>query len=136
MLSLTEEMTRLYFVLNPPAEEGSCVSIQFIGTSRNDGVSTVAREFAMTASRNIEGNVLLVDLNLEGQTQYDQFKTDEAISRFGQPSDPIRLNSGMEKVWDALSMMWVQNPLTPITELVEPLTTLCSAHPTLFPCRY
>lgn len=85
MTALADEMTRLFFVLNPPVEEEGSVYIQFIGASPGEGVSTLAREFANVAARLIEGRTLLLDLNLTGGSQFDSFETDEIRIRIGEP---------------------------------------------------
>lgn len=77
MLSLHNEMSRLFFVLDAPFSDDKTISIQFISPGIGDGASCIAREFAMVAAQQIKGNVLLLDLNLDGSSQCADISDDK-----------------------------------------------------------
>ncbi len=65
MISLFDEMLRLYSVLNPPLHEPVGKTVQFISARAGEGTSSVAREFARVAVLHSQRDVLLLDMNLE-----------------------------------------------------------------------
>jgi hypothetical protein len=68
MLDLSAEMAELWTSLGaPPGGRGRL--IEFIAAREGEGVSTIAREFAFYAARQLRRRVWLVDLDLMGQTQ-------------------------------------------------------------------
>jgi len=101
MTALADEMTRLFFVLNPPVEEEGSVYIQFIGASTGEGVSTIAREFANVVARLVEGRTLLLDLNLEGVPQFDSLGKEENRTRIGElgPATDFDGSVKLDEIW-------------------------------------
>ena len=68
MVDLSAEMAELWTSLGaPPGGRGRL--IEFIAAREGEGVSTVAREFALYAARTMRRRVWLVDLDLMDQTQ-------------------------------------------------------------------
>ena len=98
MLSLHNEMSRLFFVLDIPFSSDNAISIQFMSPGVGDGASTVAREFAMVAAQQIEGKVLLLDLNISGFPQYDDIRNDRS-GRFGSLKKVQRPNVDLNTIW-------------------------------------
>lgn len=101
MTALADEMTRLFFVLNPPVEEEGSVYIQFIGPSAGEGVSTLAREFAAVAARLVEGRTLLLDMNLSGGSQFESFEAEEVRTRIGEvgPATDLDGSGTIDEIW-------------------------------------
>jgi uncharacterized protein involved in exopolysaccharide biosynthesis/Mrp family chromosome partitioning ATPase len=101
-LNLFMEMNRLYFMLDPPIADDYCVVMQIVGATPGEGTSTIAREFALVAAQQIAGDVLLLDLNISGNSQFDVI-ADQLSERFGEPGPaeetPVRTRS----LWRATS---------------------------------
>jgi hypothetical protein len=85
MVDLSAEMAELWTSLGaPPGGRGRLV--EFIAAREGEGVSTVAREFALYAARTMRRRVWLVDLDLMGQTQAAAIARD--AKRFGALGQP------------------------------------------------
>ena len=54
---------RLFSLLNPVFAPGEGLVVQFISANGGEGVSTLARDFALMATQYIDGDVLLLDLS-------------------------------------------------------------------------
>jgi len=81
MVDLSAEMAELWTSLGaPPSGRGRLV--EFIAAREGEGVSTVAREFALYAARTLGRRVWLIDLDLMGQTQAAHLAREP--SRFGE----------------------------------------------------
>lgn len=81
MLDLSAEMAELWTALGAPTR-GRARAIEFIAARDGQGVSTVAREFAVFAANMVGRRVWLVDLDLMGQSQADSIG--RAPARFGE----------------------------------------------------
>jgi hypothetical protein len=86
MLDLSAEMAELWTSLGA-APGGRGRLVEFIAAREGEGVSTVAREFAFYAARQMRRRVWLVDLDLMGQTQAAAIARDpRRYGEFGQPA--------------------------------------------------
>jgi hypothetical protein len=88
MVDLSAEMADLWAALGAaaaaPRERGRLV--EFIAARGGEGVSTVAREFALHVARAQKRRVWLIDLDLMGQSQAETFARNPA--RFGNLGPP------------------------------------------------
>jgi len=73
MMLLEQEAKQLFSALNPRISEGAGLVIQFIGSNPNQGTSTLAREFAITAASLTRQPVLLLNLDVAEQIHHDYF---------------------------------------------------------------
>lgn len=121
MPALGDEMTRLFFVLNPPLEGGASCYVQFIGPSEGEGVSLIAREFALAAARHIEGHVLLLDLDATGVSQFDSLGEEPNRIRFGEIGPPIAIRES--PLWSNLAGMWSYSADSQASRDTTPLAT-------------
>jgi Mrp family chromosome partitioning ATPase len=80
MLDLSAEMAELWTSLGAPTR-GRARAVEFIAARDGEGVSTVAREFAIFAANVVGRRVWLVDLDLMGQSQAETIG--HAPARFG-----------------------------------------------------
>ena len=80
MVDLTAEMAELWGSLGAPLP-GQARVIQFAAARSGEGTSTVAREFALFASRRVQKAVWLVDLDLLKAPQHKAISED--VGRFG-----------------------------------------------------
>ena len=103
MVTLFDEMVRLFAVLNPPLNEGRGRILQFISAQPGEGVSTIAREFARVAARHSPENVLLLDLNTQSVGQYDFFKNQELRDQSVTVSEPVHLGFDPSSLWSIVS---------------------------------
>src|ERR1700679_2578143 len=90
MVDLSAEMADLWAALGaasaaPPRERGRL--IEFIAARGGEGVSTVAREFALYVARSSKRRVWLIDLDLMAQSHAETFARDEP--RFGKLGPPV-----------------------------------------------
>jgi Mrp family chromosome partitioning ATPase len=85
MVDLSSEMAELWASLGAPPP-GRARAIEFIAASAGEGVSTVAREFALYAARGLRRRVWLIDLDLTAQSQLDAVAREPA--RFGPLGAP------------------------------------------------
>lgn len=123
MLSLPDEMNRLFFVLNPPIEEDETSIIQFMGASVNEGVSTISREFAFTASRQTSGRILLLDLDYAENPQYESLNERSIQEEFGEIGPATIFKKSRKKSAIDLGAAWIHNPQTPESELSTPIVS-------------
>jgi Mrp family chromosome partitioning ATPase len=86
---LTEEVSRLLDLLNPTFVEGEGLIVQFIGSRKGEGTSTVARAFARVAMNHINGDVLLLNLDLNDNTQALHFHKIGQSLGLGGLSQPL-----------------------------------------------
>jgi len=85
MVNLSAEMAELWASLGAPPP-GRARVIEFIAARTGEGASTVAREFALYAARQLGRRVWLVDLDLMGQSQAASLAAD--VARFGALGPP------------------------------------------------
>src|SRR5580658_7830031 len=82
MVDLSVEMAELWTSLGgglgrpPGGSSGRGRAIEFIAARDGEGVSTVAREFALYVVRRLRRRVWLIDLDLMDQTQAEVFARD------------------------------------------------------------
>jgi hypothetical protein len=81
MLDLSAEMAELWTTLGAPTRSRAR-AVEFIAARDGEGVSTVAREFALFAANVVGRRVWLVDLDLMGQSQAEAIS--HAPARFGE----------------------------------------------------
>lgn len=91
-LDLRSEAKRLFGTLNLGLEQGSGLVLQFIAASQGEGVSTIAREFAIVASEYTHGPVALLDFDGEQAGHERYFQGQRQLERFG----PLRIFEGWE----------------------------------------
>ena len=72
-ISLRREAQKIYSLLNPVLAPGQGLVIQFISAHSGEGVSTIAREFALVASEYSEESILLADFDWGTDTQFRYF---------------------------------------------------------------
>jgi len=67
---------RLFSLLNPVFAPGEGLVVQFISANSGEGVSTLARDFALMATQYIDGDVLLLDLSgsSDASSQFSHFQ--------------------------------------------------------------
>ncbi|HUZ11972.1 MAG TPA: sugar kinase [Caulobacteraceae bacterium] len=85
MVELSAEMAELWGSLGAPAP-GRTLAVEFIAARAGEGVSTVAREFALHAAQALGRRVWLVDLDLMAQSQAASLASQPA--RFGALGPP------------------------------------------------
>ena len=112
MVTLFDEMLRLFAVLNPPLDEGRGRILQFVSTQPNEGVSTIAREFARVAALHSPENVLLLDLNTQGQGQYEYFKDVEERDHSLSVGEPMDLGFDAGSLWRVVSETELHDRIT------------------------
>ena len=91
-LEMEEEMSTLYQSLNSLLSGTQNKIIQFMSSSREEGTSTIVREFAMTVVSKYGRSVLLVDADLRKPSQFSFFNIKpehclEETIRKGEPVD-------------------------------------------------
>ena len=119
MVTLFDEMVRLFAVLNPPLNEGRGRILQFVSAQPDEGVSTIAREFARVAALHSPDNVLLLDLNTQADGQYHHFKDIELRDHSLAVSEPIEIGVDPAALWRVVSETELQDRMTlPRGELV------------------
>lgn len=90
-LSMAPESSRLFSLMNPVFTPGQGLTVQFIGANPAEGVSTIARDFALTAAQYVQGSVLLLDFDWGRDSHYQHFQT--VLEREGgRPSQPFNLD--------------------------------------------
>ncbi|WP_295446151.1 hypothetical protein [uncultured Thiodictyon sp.] len=73
-MSFPSVMARLFSIMNPVLVQGQGLVVQFIGTQYGDGVSTIARDFALTTAQHIAGPVLLLDFDWGQDSHFIHFQ--------------------------------------------------------------
>lgn len=99
MISLFDEMVRLYSILNPPMSDGTGRLVQFMSAHPGEGTSTIAREFAKVAVLHSQQNVLLLDLNSAEPSQYGFFETASRDGETGLLSEPLDCGVDPDSLW-------------------------------------
>lgn len=84
-MSLAPEACRLFTLINPVLVPGQGLTVQFIGAQPDEGVSTIARDFALTAAQYIEEPVLLLDFDPAQDSHFLHFQ--RVLKRLGQSGD-------------------------------------------------
>lgn len=85
MVDLSAEMGELWASLGAPAP-GRARVIQIVSARRGEGASTVARELARFGARRAGKTVWLVDVDLQGQGQFEAVSTrPDLYGAMGQP---------------------------------------------------
>src|SRR5690606_9796387 len=112
MISLFDEMVRLFAVLNPPLNGPRGRILQFVSAQRGEGVSTIAREFARVVSLHSPEDVLLLDLNTETEGQYEFFKNVEERERSLSVGDALDLGFDPGALWRLVSEADLQDRVT------------------------
>lgn len=88
---LMDDAARLYSVLNPPTSLGVGLTIQFISANPGEGTSTLARAFALVATTHANGQVLLLDMDWERNSQFGFFSDPTHQRVYGTPGQPVDL---------------------------------------------
>ncbi len=92
-LSLAPESSRLFSLMNPVFTPGQGLTVQFIGANPSEGVSTIARDFALTAAQYVQGSVLLLDFDWGRNSHFQHFQTVlEREGRAGPAMQPFALD--------------------------------------------
>jgi Mrp family chromosome partitioning ATPase len=120
MVDLSAEMAELWEALGVPPP-GRARVIEFVAARTGEGVSTVAREFALYAARALGRRAWLVDLDLMGQSQAATLAADQA--RFGALGPPAAATP------DGSTFFSVQPPLRRPDGRPWPDSRYISAHP-------
>jgi Mrp family chromosome partitioning ATPase len=84
-MSLAPEVCRLFTLINPILVPGQGLTVQFIGAHPNEGVSTIARDFALTAAQYINEPVLLLDLDTHQDSHFNHFR--QVLKQLGSPAN-------------------------------------------------
>jgi Mrp family chromosome partitioning ATPase len=84
-VSLQDEARNLYGLLNPSLAPGKGLVIQFIGANQGEGVSTIAREFALVASQYTAAPTLLLDFDWGRGVQERFFQLPSHLRDYGVP---------------------------------------------------
>ncbi len=87
MVDLSREMSALAQRLGPPAGAVARV-VQFVSATSGEGTSTVAREFALEASRTAERGVWLIELDLMRGEQHEAIAAEKR--RYGALGAAVR----------------------------------------------
>lgn len=109
MVSLFDEMVRLYGILNPPMADGTGRFVQFVSATPGEGTSTIAREFARVAVLHSQQNVLLLDLNTSGPGQYGYFEAASEDGDTGLLSEPVDCGVDPDSLWRLTSDVRARN---------------------------
>lgn len=73
-MSLSSDIGRLFSLMNPAFVAGQGLAVQFIGAQSGEGVSTIARDFALTAAQHVAGPVLLLDFDWGCDSHFAHFQ--------------------------------------------------------------
>jgi len=87
------ETGRLFSLMNPVFVPGEGLVIEFIGANRGEGVSTLARDFALMASQYVDGLVLLLDFDWRHSEHHDYFRAMAPEHPLIAPGPPIALET-------------------------------------------
>lgn len=87
------ETGRLFSLMNPVFVPGEGLVVEFIGANRDEGVSTLARDFALMASQYVDGLVLLLDFDWRRNEHYDHFQTAAQDYPMIAPGPPLALEA-------------------------------------------
>ena len=120
MVTLFDEMVRLFAVLNPPLDEGRGRILQFVSAQHGEGVSTIAREFARVAALQSSGDVLLLDLNTQAEGQYEHFKNVELRDHSLTVGEAVEIGLDPAPLWRIVSETELQDqPRLPRGDLMS-----------------
>jgi hypothetical protein len=86
---LIEEASRLLDLLNPTFVDGEGLAVQFIGSRKGEGTSTIARAFARVAMTHIAGDVLLLNLDMAGNGCVASHSDHNESLGLGAVSEPL-----------------------------------------------
>lgn len=109
-MSLPSEMSGLFSIMNPSFVSGHGLTIQFIGADSGEGVSTIARDFALTAAQYVDGLVLLLDFDWGQDSHLAHFQ--QILKQQGEPAN---LDPALDLEVD----------LSPLVGLSGPAETIC-----------
>lgn len=101
-VDLWPEAKRLFGLLNLSLESGSGLVLQFIAATPREGVSSIAREFAIVASQYTHGPVALLDFDGEREGHRRYFQEQRQAERYG----PLRALEG----WDIDASALMRTP--------------------------
>lgn len=87
------ETGRLFSLMNPVFVPGEGLVVEFIGANRGEGVSTLARDFALMASQYVDGLVLLLDFDWRHSEHHDYFQAKAADHPPIAPGSPLALDA-------------------------------------------
>ncbi len=79
-LTIEKEMIGLYHNIEGILPDCPAKALQFIGSQRGEGVSTVAREFAITAAKRLGKKVLILDAACHNPVQHLYFEISHKYS--------------------------------------------------------
>lgn len=82
-VDLEDEAKSLFGVLSPRLQQGSGLVLQFVSATPGEGVSTIARDFAVVASRYTEGRVVLLELGAREGEHARFFQGERQQNRYG-----------------------------------------------------
>jgi hypothetical protein len=111
-ISLSNDVSRLFSLLNPEFVNGQGLVIEFIGSQSGEGVSTIARDFALTAAQHVNGPVLLLDFDWGQDSHFKHFQR-----LIKQRGDRIDLEPTLTLDIDLSPLIGVSGPFTTDTPL-------------------
>ena len=85
------EIKRLFSLMNPVFVPGEGLVVEFISANPGEGVSTLARDFALMASQYVDGRVLLLDFDWRRGEHYHFFQSMAQDDPTIAPGPPLAL---------------------------------------------
>ncbi len=85
------ETKRLFSLMNPVFVPGEGLVVEFISANPGEGVSTLARDFAMMASQYVDGDVLLIDFDWRRSDHHAFFQATAQDDPSIAPGPPLTL---------------------------------------------
>lgn len=113
LISLPYDSSRLFSIMNPVFVAGQGLVVQFIGSNPGEGVSTITRDFALTAAQYTNEPVLLLDFDWGRDSHFTYFQ-----QAFKQQSLNIDLESTLNLSVDVSPLVGLSGP----SGTVAPLT--------------
>jgi Mrp family chromosome partitioning ATPase len=111
-MSLPSDIGRLFSLMNPAFVAGHGLAVQFIGAQPGEGVSTIARDFALTAAQHVDGPVLLLDFDWGRDSHFTHFQR-----LFQQRGEPIDLAAPVELGIDLSPLVGLSGPYSAVSPL-------------------
>lgn len=75
LMIFPREIKSLYSNMNPKFVNGCGLAVQFFSSRRDEGTSTIARDFALAAAQHVDGPVLLLDFDWGQDSHFKHFKS-------------------------------------------------------------
>ena len=86
------ESGRLFSLMNPVLAPGEGLVVEFISANPGEGVSTLARDFALIATQYVDGRVLLLDLDGQRDSHHAFFQAAAREDPTIAPGPPLTLD--------------------------------------------